>query len=277
MQAPVLVKAIPDQVVNELAAYPVFDLKEYIQTPEGGPAPRFTAVLASGEGLPKGLICMGDGVITGIPARHTQGSYRVIVTAENDAGSIEVLIPFEIKLSNNTAGSPYLDDLKSQAWEALVKQLPIPDLSELYDRPFTAMDFYYLMERWAMIKIWDADNLKPPGEKVVLNLKGASKHYVVYDRGSCLVAGPADLYSHERTLEDGLKTARAMAGEAFKREWSMELVGFYKLTRAAWVELQVLGDQYGRRPDVINFTPSLEELKAYSAKSESLQMTGRME
>lgn len=271
MDAPVLIKPITNQVVNEQAAYGPFDLKEYIQVPESTPIPSFRAELNDGNALPKGMICTADGIITGIPAKDTQGIYQVIVTAENEAGSATAEFVLTIKpslLAGDT--ETYIDKLKSQVWEALEHNLPVPDLGNLYDRPITPLDIYYLLERWGVLTIWDAFNLEPPGEKRLLTLENMSEHYHVYDRGSCLVAAPKDLFSHERTIEDSLQTARAMAREVYKREWTIEMAGLDKMIRAAWVEVQVLGDIHGRRLEVINFNPNPSDLKLYNAQAQSL-------
>ncbi len=157
------------------------------------------------------MICTTDGILTGIPAKGSEGNYDVMITAENASGKIDVTFTMIIKPVITDKEGDYMDKLKSQVWQALEQKLPIPDLGELMDRPITALDIYYLLERWGALKIWDAYNLDPPGDPKQITLQGASKHYNVYDRGSCLVAVPKDLFSHERTIEDGLQTARAMA------------------------------------------------------------------
>lgn len=274
MHAPVLIKPIPAQVINEGAAYGPFDLKSFIQVPEGGEAARFQAEVSDGRALPKGMICTTDGILTGIPAKDSQGNYEVMVTAENAVGSIQSKFILTIKPSLITTGGDYFDKLKSQIWEALEQNLPIPDLGELYERPITALDIYYLLERWGTLTIWNAFDLNPPSDKKLLTLEGASKHYNVYDRGSSIVMCPKDLYSHERTIEDGLQTARAVAREIYNRGWTVEMAGFDKLTRAAWVEIQHLADKYGKPLEVINFNPSQHDLKLYSFEAENLRMKG---
>ena len=270
MSAPVLLQAIPNQVVNERAAYGPFDLKDFIQAAEEGSSTvRFMGELQSGESLPKGMICTEDGILTGIPGKETHGNYQIIVTAENEEGSIQASFTLTIKPSLAGGTADYIDQLKSQVWDALGKNLPIPDLAELYDRPVSDFDIYFLLERWGTLTIWDAFNLEPPGEKHLLTLEGASPHYYVYDRGSCLVATPVDLFSHERTLEDGLQTARAMSREVYKRQWTIQLAGFDKFIRAAWVEVQQQGDKYGKRLEVINFSPTFEEVRLYTTLSMS--------
>lgn len=264
MEAPVLLKPIPAQVVNEQAAFNPFDLKQFIQTPDGSMDVLFRAELKSGQSLPQGLICTTDGILTGIPAIGTQGNHEIIVTAENKAGSIKAEFIFRIKpslLESKTAS--YANQLKSEVWQALEKQLAIPNLDELLAREFTPLDMYYLLERWGLLTIWDAFNLDPPDEKKLLQLAGTSEHYNIYDRGSCLIAAPKDLFSHERTLEDGLQTARVMAKEAYKRGWTVELIGFEKLARAAWIEFQHLSEQHGNRLEVINYEPSKHDLELY--------------
>lgn len=273
MDAPILIQPIPPQVINELAAYGPFDLKEFIETP-GHNNLQFSAELRSGEALPKGLICTSDGIVTGIPARNTKGNYEVVVTAQNEAGALETVIMLTIKPSLATTGTDYLDQLKSQVWEALEQQLPLPDLADLYDRPITALEIYYLLERWGILKVWDAFNLEPPSQPVLLTLEGTSEHYNVYDRGSCIIACPKDLFSYERTIEDGLKTARAVAREIYRRQWTIEFTGFDKMMRAAWVELQHLGDIHGKRLEIINFDPTINDIKLYSTQTQENRMRG---
>lgn len=265
MEAPELMKEIPPQVVNERAAYGPFDLKNFVKAKDGTPV-HFMAELADGKALPKGLICTEDGLVTGIPGKGTQGNYEIVLTIKNEAGTIQTKFSFVIKPSPTTDIN-YIDQLKSQVWQALEQNLPIPDLSELFERDITPLDLYYLLERWGIVTMWDAFNLEAPGEKVLLKLEGASPHYNVYDRGSCLVMAPKDLYSYERTIADGLQTARAMAREVYRRNWTIEMAGFDKMMRAAWVEIQHLNDQHGKNLEIINYRPSDEDLKVYTAQA----------
>lgn len=267
MAAPEIVKPIPNQIVNERAAYGPFDLKEFIQSPDGTPN-RFSAEVSDGSSLPQGMICTSDGIMTGIPAADTQGTYEIMITAENDLGYVQAPVIFTIKPSiATTATEQSADKIKSQIWEALGQNLPLPELAELYDRPVTVFDVYYLLERWGVLTIWDAFNLDPAGPCKLLQLEGVSQHYNVYDRGSSLVACPKDLYSHERTLIDSLQTAQAMAREVYKRGWTIELAGFEKMTRAAWVELQHLGDKHGKQLEILHFDPSFKEIKLYNTQA----------
>ncbi|RDI46933.1 Ig domain-containing protein [Aquicella lusitana] len=266
MAAPVLVNPIPAQVVNEQAAFGPFDLKQFIQVAEGSAPARFQGELSDGQALPKGLICTEDGIITGIPAKDTHGNYEILITAQNEEGSAQANFILTIKPSLSSSASEYADQIKAQVWQALGQNLPLPDLGEMYERPITMEDIYYLVERWGLLTMWDAFNLEPPGEKHLLTLEGVSPHYNVYDRGSCLVGCPKDLFSYERTIEDGLQTARAMAREVYKRNWTIEMAGLNKMMRAAWVEIQRLGDKYGKQLEVINFTPNSEDIKAYTTQ-----------
>ncbi len=272
MEAPILIQDIPMQIVNELAAYGPVDLKNYVVTPEGSTAPTFRAETKSGEALPAGIICTEDGLFTGIPARGTSNNYDIVLIAENEAGAIQVEFVLAIQPAPVSGDAAYLDQLKAQVWQAVDENLPLPDLGDIYGKDITVLEIYYLLERWGVLKIWDAFNLDPPGALQPLQLEGMSEHYNVYDRGSCLVACPKDLFSHERTLEDGLRTARAMADEVYRRGWTVELSGFDKLTRAAWVQIQHLGDQYGKALDVINFEPTPEDVKLYTSQAAALGM-----
>lgn len=159
-----------------------------------------------------------------------------------------------------------VDALKQQAWKALSEGKPHPDLSALAERGVTPLEVQALLERWATLTIYDAFNLEAPGIKQPLELHGVSEHFVVYDRGSCLVAGPKSLVSHDWTLADGLKTVVAMAREAYNRHWTIELVGYEKYRRAAWVELELLSRQLGRSVDVLNFTPAMQDFRIVNEK-----------
>ncbi|HLB43664.1 MAG TPA: Ig domain-containing protein [Gammaproteobacteria bacterium] len=265
MPIPVQTKSIPAQVVNAQAAFGPFRLNDFFQS-EAISALRFRAEVNNGQALPKGLICTRDGLLTGIPGKETQGQYEFIITVENDEGMAQATMTFTIKPGISTRDISYFDRLKSQVWEALEKNLSLPDLKEIHDRPIDVLDIYYLLERWATLKIWDGLNLDSAGDAHLIILEGASEHYRTYDRGSCLVGVPKDLFSHEHTLEDGLQTARAMAREAYKRGWWVELVGFDKLTRAAWVELQYLSELHDNPINILNFHPTMEDIKLYYAK-----------
>lgn len=267
MQAPALIKPIPNQGVNERAAYGPFDLREFIQTTDGS-AITFQAEIAGGAALPKGMICTSDGIVTGIPAKDTQGTYEIIIHASSGGGTLEA--KFILTIAPNLAEKntqAYVDDLKSQIWSALEHNQPAPELMELLDRAITPLDIYYLLERWGTLTIYDAFNLEPPGEKKLLVLEGASEHFLTYDRGSCLVACPKQLFSHERTLADGLRTSEALAREAYKRNWTVELIGFEKYTRAAWVEIQHLGDKHNKKLEIINYNASVNDVKLYTERA----------
>lgn len=265
MELPVLVKPIPAQIINERASYGPFDLKNYFEAAEGIDFVTFSAELSTGQSLPNGLICTADGILTGIPAKGTEGNHEVIISAENEAGVITANFIFTIKPAlGGEVTADYLNKLKAQVWQALGENAQIPDLAALLDRAISPLDIYHLLERWGTLTVYDAFNLDPPGAKTELNLKGVSEHYKVYDRGSCIIACPKDLFSHTRTLADGLQTARAVAQEVYNRGWTVELVGFDKYTRAAWVELQHLGDKFGKQLEIINYNPSSNDIKLYS-------------
>ena len=264
MAEPVLLQPIPAQIVNEMASFGPFDLKTYIQAPEGSAAPRFTAELKSGQGLPKGMILTSDGILTGIPAKETQGEYEVVVTAENESGHITASFNMTIKPSIANKETSHIEKMKAQIWDAMQQQVPIPELGRLLELPITQLDIYYLLERWGTLTIWDAFNLDPPHEKHLLTLEGVSKHYNVFDRGSSLIMCPKDLFSEERTLRDGVETAQALAREIFKRGWTIEMAGLDKWTRAAWVEFQRLGDLHQKHVEIINYQPSAEEIRVYT-------------
>lgn len=266
--APTLKEPIPAKIVNEGAAFSSFKLTNYIQSDaESGPL-RFQGELKDGSPLPKGLICTGDGIVSGIPANGTQGNYEVVITAENDSGvplKTEFKLTIKSRIALETAEA--FNDLKTRIWDALGKDLAIPELEEIFTRPISANDIYYLLQRFATLTIWDVYNLEPAAEKKIITVPGSSPHYNIYDRGSCIIGAPKDLFSHERTLEDALQTARAMASEVYKRGWVIEFAGFDKMARAAWIEIQLLGDKHGKVLEVLHYTPTEADIKIYTSRS----------
>jgi hypothetical protein len=270
-KAPVLVEAIPAQIINEGAAFGPLNLNKYIQSPnEESGVVFFRAEIANGEPLPKGLICTANGTVSGIPAEKTQGQYEIVVTAENDSG-IPLVAKFTLTIKERIAlaTSEFIASAKKDVWNAVLKDLPIPDIGDILNRPITQAEIYYLLQRFATLIIWDVYNLDPPGELKLMTLEGANPHYNFYDRGSCIVAAPKDLYSYERTLEDALQAARALSREAYKRGWVIEFAGFDKMVRAAWIELQLLGDKHGKQLEILHYTPTPEDLKIYAARAQA--------
>lgn len=149
---------------------------------------------------------------------------------------------------------------QQQVWLALNEGKPHPGLKSLIERAVTPLEVYYLLERYGTLTIYDAFNLATPGVKIPLALPNVNKHFTIYDCGSSLVAAPNDLFTHERTLADGLQAVEVMVAEAVNRNWRVvDLVGYEKYRHAAWVALDVLSLQVGRSVDVLNFTASVKD------------------
>ena len=265
-QAPIQLRPIPSIVTHVGAALGPVDLKEVIKSPNViSGILRFSGKLADGRAFPDGLICTGNGLIAGIVAEGTEGSYDLLITVENDAGvPLTVQVALIIKERLAVDDPFFFNNLKSQIWTALGQSLPIPEMADWLDRPITAVEIYYLLQRFAVLTIWDVYNLEQPGNKTLLTLPGTNKHYNIYDRGSCLVAAPKDLYSHERTLADALDVSRTLAGEVYKRGWTIEFAGFNKMVRAAWVELQNLGDKHGKKIEILHYLPTPDDVRIYN-------------
>ncbi len=263
-----LIKPIPAQIVNEGASFGPLKLTDYMKA-ETGPI-TFSAEVVGGVPLPKGLICTSDGLISGIPAKGTEGVHTVSVLAETEGGG-ELSVTFHLTIQSRIeiAGHALLTQLKSEVWQAIGSNSPPPDVLELLNRPISAVEMYYLLERFATLTIWDVYNFDSPGERKLLILEGASPHYDIYDRGSCLVGSPKELFSHERTLADTLQTARIMIQEVYKRGWVIEMVGFDKMRRAAWVEAQHLAEKHGKRLEILRYSPSSEDMKIVAEQNKA--------
>jgi hypothetical protein len=276
IQKPVIIKEIPASVVaNEGSPFTLIDFKDYIKSPnvESGIV-KFYAELNDGDALPSGLICTQDGLFGGIPHKGTAGSYEVIIIAENEADdSCVVTVVLNIREGLAVDDPFFLTDLKSKIWKALGENLALPEFSDVISRPITPVEIYYLLQRFAVLTIWDVYNLEEPTEKVLLTLPDANKYYNIYDKGSCLVAAPKDLFSHERTLADALQTAKVLAREAYKRGWAVEFAGFNKMVRAAWIELQLLGEKNNKHLEILHHTPSEADKKAYAVAIQAKGLT----
>ena len=160
---------------------------------------------------------------------------------------------------------------KQAIWEAILQGQTIPELKELMDRPISHHEIYYLLSRISYFVIWDANNSAPAGALQALVLKGASELFNVYDRGSCIVATPKQLFDHNRTLRHGIHTAQAMAYEVFQRGWKVEFGGFDKMVRAAWVEFELLSQKFGKPVSYSYFQPTPQDVETLN-QAQSLRM-----
>lgn len=160
---------------------------------------------------------------------------------------------------------------KREIWEAIIQGDTIPELKELMERPISHQEIYYLLSRISYFVIWNANDAAPAGELHALQLKGASEMFHVYDRGSCIVATPKQLFDHNRTLKHGVQTAQAMANEVFERGWRVEFGGFDKMVRAAWVEFELLSQKYGKPVSYSYFQPSSQDVDSLK-QAQSLRM-----
>jgi hypothetical protein len=272
---PVLVKAIPSIIVNEGAALGPLDLKQYVQPYDPAKEKlQFQAELSDGASLPNGIICTSNGILSGIPRSGTAGHFDIQLMVENPASGAKLTVLFALTIKERIemgGEAQFYTGLKTQIWDALGKNQPVPEFAELFNRQLTAAEVYYLMQQFATLTIYDVYNLDFPGKPVLLTLPDVSPHYNIYDRGSCIVGAPKELFSHKRTVEDMLQTSKAMAREAYKRGWTVEFVGFQQMMRAAWVELQVLGEQKGKFLDILHYTPTERDLKLIKEELKTVQ------
>jgi hypothetical protein len=276
LTAPVLIKPLPSLNFYENKPFGPIDLNEYVQSPnpESGKVRFYSEIADTGAELPSRIICMESGLFGGIAERGTKGQYKIVILAENE--SLEMLV-LRLELSINelpAAEDPiFFSDVKEELWSAVGKDLPAPASNEALTRPISPAEVYYLVQRFGSMTIWDVYNLEAPNSKVLLALPGVSKHYNVYDRGCCLVGAPKSLFNHERTLSDAIQTAKVMAKEVYKRGWTIEFGGFNKMVRAAWIELQVLGDKFNKPIEIMHYQPSERDLDIFQNQVEANRPT----
>ena len=168
---PVLAKPLAPIIANEGAVFGPLDLSLLITSPneESGDV-QFGAERLDGQDLPKGVTCSLDGLFGGIPANGTTGIYQISIIAGNKSEK-PLLVPLTLTIQPRpVAEDPnYLANVKKQVWEALGKNQPIPDVTDIVERPVTAVEIYYLLQRYASLAIWDVYNLEPAGDKIALN------------------------------------------------------------------------------------------------------------
>ena len=264
------------------------DLEKLVKNPSKQPL-KFSAELALGGDLPTGLVCSPEGKITGTPAPKTAEvlPYDILIITETPNQPPLVFDIYLTILSTEKRGivlpttdEELVETIHSDAidktygvdirkiekyWELFASDGQLPDLERLLTRQVTPEDIYYLLERFATLTIWDADNLSPADEGKVLALAGSSPYYQVYDFGVALVATPKELYDTHRVLSDAFQTARVMIQEVQKRGWKIQLSGYDKMITAAWVEVNRLNEANPEQKiEIEDFTPSAADLEILS-------------
>jgi len=273
-QLPVIAKPVPAFEATEGASFGPFDLTDYIVSPDGSVGTvSYFVELTSGEALPTGLVCTQAGLFGGRPQKGSAGDLEINLIAMFDNGDpLIVQTTLSIKPGIAADDPDQFAALKNQVWEALGKNQPPPNFADALNRPITPAELYYLLQRFASLSIWDVYNLEHANEKVLLTLPDSSPHYNIYDRGSCLVGAPKDLFSTQRTLADALLTAKVMAREVFKRGWTIEFSGFNKMARAAWVELQVLGNQNNKQIEILHYIQGPNDQKLFADQLQAVSL-----
>ncbi|MBU1558340.1 MAG: hypothetical protein KJ588_00885, partial [Gammaproteobacteria bacterium] len=229
----------------------------------------FEAVLESGDALPADIVCSKDGVMSGVAQAGTAKdvAYNISVTVQS--ASLEpftflvVLTIYSAERSQaSEEGEMFYEQAKKahealkQYWQEIAAGEEHPDLDELLNRDVTPEDVYYMLERFATLVVWNADDLNPPSEGKLLKLKNASPLFRVYDFGVVLVASPVNLFDVHRPLGAALETARAMMQEVQRRKWNIEMAGLAKMMTAAWVEVKRLNlDAKDHQIEVHNYEP----------------------
>jgi hypothetical protein len=269
-RAPQLVKAIPRLRVNQGMPIQAVDLKDYIQNPEGVSEPiRFQLHVFGKDTLPEGLYCRNgvlEGVVGGTAAE--QAAVELEIIADNGSGQkltayLSIRIYAAESVGEEAQAAPFAEDVneaKAEVWKAVIDGDELPaNIADLFNQAVSAQDVYYLLGRISHFVIWNAGDLSAPGEKKLLSLAGVSERFDVYDRGSCLVAVPKDLFDGNRSFRDALDTAQAMTREVYQREWTIEFAGYDKMVAGAWVEAKRLEQVYGREMKIDNYAPTVQE------------------
>jgi hypothetical protein len=152
------------------------------------------------------------------------------------------------------------DSWNQRALEGIVNLDDIKDPRNLETWPVQKDDIRYLLDRFGWLIFWNADDLSPPGELQPIELDNSSPHYLIYDRGSCLVATPAELFSDERAHHDCLNTACAMIDETARREWTVQMAGPASALRIAWMHAQFIPDN---QMQFLGFSPDATLIRLY--------------
>lgn len=137
-------------------------------------------------------------------------------------------------------------------------------------RPVTKADVYYFLQLFFPLKVWNAFDLSAPKAYKEIQIPGQSPHYRIVDGGSCLMMHPRELFSHERTINDGVQTAKALAHFAYDRMWTVEIAGFEKGQRAFWIYWQHLNIQNETELDILRYHPTLQDVRVYHHEAEAI-------
>lgn len=186
--------------------------------------------------------------------------------------NLEEIESIEKRVEDQILDAAEMDRDKQKVWQAILEEKSIPEIQSIFDREITYEEIYHLISRFAYFAIWNADNPDNPGEKQRLLLEGASEHFDVYDRGSCIVSAPKQLFDHARTLQHGIDTAKAMAREVLSRGWKVEFGGYDKMVRAAWVEMEAHAELQNKETAYAHFFPTDQDFQLLDQARQKLQL-----
>jgi hypothetical protein len=263
-----LSESLPIFLATEGVEFQDINLNWYItNSSSSDQSAKFTVALPGNEPLPAGLILEENGNLCGTPEMGTAREvfYTLVFTA-TVPGSKPLVFATRLRITSQEQEdaeaemeenlvdmiNPRLEELKGY-WEKLFDQAPLPDLGDILN-DIKPTDIYYLLQRFATLTVWNADDLTPADKGQLMQIPDVSSFYNVYDFGVALVATPKDLYDDQRTLKHSVDTACAMMKEAHNRHWNVELAGFDRMVTAAWVTAQELGVK------VYNYHPSADDM-----------------
>lgn len=216
----------------------------------------FEASVDGNSPLPEGLSFSKEGVLSGTPNAKTARDMPYEIVVKVDTSTDQLTFNFSLYIFK-TVTIDEIKEIRLDTWRELAENGIVPeDMQEVINRPTTKQDIYHLLQRFATFTVWNADDLRLADIGEMVEVKGISKHYNVYDFEVCLVATPKELYSHNRTLGDSLETAKAMVRDVHKRGWHVEFGGFDRMATAAWYEVRKTNATNQHQMEVRNYQPA---------------------
>lgn len=143
-------------------------------------------------------------------------------------------------------------------------------MSDFIHRPVSKTDVYYLLQLFFPLKVWNAFDFSKPKSYTEIQIPGQSAHFRIVDGGSCFIMHPRELFSHERSIKDGIQTAKALASFIHDKMWTVEMAGFEKGQRAFWVQWQHRNIQKESEYDILRYNPTQQDLHVYHNEAEAI-------
>ncbi len=151
-----------------------------------------------------------------------------------------------------------------EIWEQVAKGELSHAMDEAAQRPITPEEIYYLLSKYAYIKVHHPDGFKPTAGRTptITHVKGG---WDLYDYGDLVAVCPGEyLHGAREGKENDMtgtavnqmkETANALVGVCVDKGWPSAVVlnGFYGMVRAFWIGAE------SKNFPILGFTPTQDD------------------